>query len=152
MEKELNEEKVKRQDTQNESEGAEFLVLGNLLILGIPSYKAYKNMQGFDIVAFNPRDNISCRIQVKSRWSTTARGFLIKNHFDTDFIVIVKLNRGDKQGKAEVLDPEFFIYAKSELDNIPKSEKWGKINFKDMPDFENHKNRWDFIRNALGLD
>ena len=68
-----------RQNTHLESEGAEFLVLGNLLTLGIPSYKTYTNMAGYDITATNPERNMAARIQVKSRWRTGAEGFIIKN-------------------------------------------------------------------------
>ena len=93
-----------RQNTKLESEGAEFLVLGQLLTNGIPSYKAYTNMAGYDIVATNPDRNTSARIQVKSRWRTGAEGFIIKR-FDCDFVVVVLLNRGSKDGKAKVLPP-----------------------------------------------
>jgi hypothetical protein len=37
---------AKRLDTRLESEGAEFLVLGNLLIAGIEATKAYRNLKG----------------------------------------------------------------------------------------------------------
>lgn len=40
-----------RLDTRLESEGAEFLVLGQLLIARIPTYKTYTNMPGWDLVA-----------------------------------------------------------------------------------------------------
>ena len=43
-----------RLNTRLESEGAEFLVLGNLLIEGILSYKAYHNFKSYDLVAVNP--------------------------------------------------------------------------------------------------
>ena len=56
-----------RQDTKLESEGAEFLVLGQLLIRGINTYKTYTNMPGYDLVATRPAKNTSVRIQVKSR-------------------------------------------------------------------------------------
>ena len=36
-----------RQDTMLESEGAEFLVLGNLLLAGINAFKAYVNFPGY---------------------------------------------------------------------------------------------------------
>ena len=87
-----------RLDTRLESEGAEFLVLGQLLLSKIPSYKTYTNMPGYDLVATNPESSTSAKIQVKSRWRTGANGFPIKN-FDCDFIVVVLLNRGSKDGK-----------------------------------------------------
>jgi len=60
----------KRQDTKLESEGAEFLVLGNLLIEGISCFKAYINFPGYDLVAVNPDKSKTAKIQVKSRWAT----------------------------------------------------------------------------------
>ena len=97
-----------RQNTRLESEGAEFLVLGNLLILGIPAYKSYTTMAGYDLVAINPDQNSSVRIQVKSRWRRGARGFIIRN-FDCDFVVVVHLNKEAKSSDKEVLPPEFYI-------------------------------------------
>ncbi len=82
-----------RLNTRLESEGAEFLVLGNLLIEGIAAYKTYTNMPGYDLVATNPENRTSARIQVKSRWRTNAPGFLISN-FDCEFVVLSRLNRG----------------------------------------------------------
>ena len=48
-----------RQNTELESEGAEFLVLGHLLYDRIPSYKAYTNMPGYDLVATSLEHNTS---------------------------------------------------------------------------------------------
>ncbi len=41
-------------NTKLEAEGAEFLVLGNLLISGIATYKTYTNMPGYDLAAQSP--------------------------------------------------------------------------------------------------
>ena len=95
-----------RQDTRLEAEGAEFLVLGQLLIKGIPAYKTYTNLPGYDLVATWPETNKSARIQVKSRWRTDAPGFIIKDLVNCDFVVVVKLNRGNKSGTGKVLAPE----------------------------------------------
>ena len=85
---------AKRLDTRLESEGAEFLVLGQLLIAGIEATKAYRNFEGFDLYASNPAAGKTCRIQVKSRWATDYDGgFPIKN-LSSDFVVFVALNRG----------------------------------------------------------
>jgi hypothetical protein len=56
-----------RQNVQLEAAGAEFLVLGRLLIEGIPAFKSYTNTKGYDIIAANAYKNLSARIQVKSR-------------------------------------------------------------------------------------
>ena len=76
-----------RQNTQLESAGAEFLVLGSLLIDGIPTFKSYTNMKGYDLVAVNAEKKLSVRIQVKSRWRTKAEGFIIQSFEFQIFIV-----------------------------------------------------------------
>jgi len=55
----------KRQDTKLEAEGAEFMVLGMLLVEGIHCFKAYTNFAGYDLVALNPQTKKQARIQVK---------------------------------------------------------------------------------------
>lgn len=139
---------MKRQDTRIESEGAEFLVLGNLLIQGIHSYKTYTNMPGYDIVATNPDTGKSLKIQVKSRWRTNAPGFIIQN-FYCDFIVFCRLNRGDKSGKAEIKPPEYFVFPKIVLEQVPKSKDWNKMNLRDIPKFEFYQENWKLIKEAL---
>jgi hypothetical protein len=144
--------RLPRQNTRIESEGAEFLVLGQLLIAGIPSYKSYTNMPGYDLVATNPEANSSARISVKSRWKTKAEGFIIKN-FDCDFVVIAKLNRGTKDGRGEVLPPEFFVLPVEVLRAVPRTGDWGKVAFAQIPDLEQYRDRWnlicDFLDNAV---
>src|SRR5688572_16620957 len=105
--------KTKRLDTKLESSGAEFLVLGQLLIQKIPAYKAYQNFPGYDLVAVNPDLNTSVKIQVKSRYRTDYDGFPIKN-FNSDFVVFVALNRGfkkaKKNGDSGLKIPEYYIF------------------------------------------
>ena len=43
----------KRRNTQLEAEGAEFLVVGWLLINGIEAHKMYTKAPGYDLVAVN---------------------------------------------------------------------------------------------------
>jgi hypothetical protein len=137
-----------RQDTKLESEGAEFLVLGHLLMHRILSYKTYTNMPGYDLVAISPEHNTSARIQVKSRWRTGAPGFIIKN-FNCDFVVIVKLNRGNKRGTAKVLAPEYFIFPTALLEAVPRTEGWSKMAFHDIPDIGAYREGWHRIRDYL---
>lgn len=139
---------MKRQDTKLETEGAEFLVLGQLLINRIASYKTYTNMPGYDLIATNPENNTSARIQVKSRWRTGAPGFLIKN-FDCDFVVVVKLNRGKKDGTGTIRDPEYFVLPTSVVQGAPRTENWGRINFNKIPEFGSYRDRWDLIAEFL---
>jgi hypothetical protein len=137
-----------RQNTQLESEGAEFLVLGQLLIQGIPAYKTYTNMPGYDLVATNPDNNRAARIQVKSRWKTKAEGFIIKN-FACDFVIIVKLNRGSKDGTAEILPPDYFVMPVIIAEALPRTEGWGKVAFSNIPELESHRENWQVIRDFL---
>ncbi|MBN2208886.1 MAG: hypothetical protein JW759_06295 [Candidatus Coatesbacteria bacterium] len=139
-----------RLDTRLESEGAEFLVLGQLLLSRIPSYKTYTNMPGYDLVATNPESNTSAKIQVKSRWRTGALGFPIKD-FDCDFIVVVLLNRGSKDGKRGVLPPEYFVFPKNIIEEQPRTDKWGLVFINRIPDLEGYRENWSIIAEFLGL-
>lgn len=137
-----------RQNTRLQAEGAEFLVLGNLLIEGIAAHKTYTYMAGYDLTAVNPEKNTSARIQVKSRWRTGADGFII-NNFDCDFVVIVKLNRGLKDGSGVVLLPEFYVLPVAVAKMLPRSEGWGKVSFRSIPDLDSYRDRWDLIQEFL---
>lgn len=138
-----------RQNTHLESEGAEFLVLGNLLTLGIPSYKTYTNMAGYDIIATNPERNRSARVQVKSRWRTGAEGFIIKN-FDCEFVVVVLLNRGSKDGRAKVLVPEFYVLPVAMVQSLHNpNSAWGKLSLSKIPGFKEQRDQWHIISEFL---
>lgn len=109
------------------SEGAEFLVLANLLIRDIQATKAYSNFPGWDVLAVNPKTGRQARIQVKSRWATDSGNFLVQN-FECDFVVLVYLNRGynfGKRGRAEsgVKDPQFWIFPTKYLLQFSKKGK-----------------------------
>ena len=81
-------------ETNLHSEGAEFLVLGNLLIRGVHATKAYTRYPGWDVLATNPETGQTCRVQVKARLATDFDCvFPIKN-FDAEFVVLAVLNRG----------------------------------------------------------
>jgi hypothetical protein len=144
---------MSRQNTKLESAGAEFLVLGHLLIEGIPAFKSYQNMKGYDVVAINgdSKTGRSVRIQVKSRWRTNPGGFIIKN-FDCDFVVVALLNRGSKDGSAEAKPPEYFVIPVDVARSLQRSEEWGKVNFSKFPERETYRDRWDLIRSALKMD
>lgn len=149
----MKEDKRKRKNTKLESEGAEFLVLGNLLLYGIPSYKTYTNMAGYDLVATNPENNTSVMIQVKSRYQTNWDGFIIKN-FESDFVVFVTLNRGyskkRKNQETGIKAPDFYIFPIDYVKSIRDDDNsWGKITKSKMKDFEQYQNRWDLIVDKL---
>jgi hypothetical protein len=109
------------------SEGAEFLVLANLLIRDIQATKAYSNFPGWDVLAVNPKTGKQARIQVKSRWATDSGNFLVQN-FECDFVVLVYLNRGynfGKRSRAEsgVKDPQYWVFPTKYLLRFSKRGK-----------------------------
>ena len=140
-----------RLNTQLESAGAEHLVLGTMMIEGIPSFKAYANAKGYDLIAVNPDANLSCRIQVKSRWQTKPDGFPIRN-FETDFVVIALLNRGSKNGKVRATPPSIYVVPVDVIAALPRTTDWGKISFSKFKDMEQYLDRWDLVRLFLRLD
>jgi len=140
-----------RHNTRRESEGAEFLVLGQLLIHGLPAFKNYVNMSGYDIVATDKARKKWIRISVKSRWQTNANGFIVKD-CGCDFVVLVKLNRGSRRDRrVECRDPEYFVFPAAVIRRIPRNAKWGKIPFTRIRKFESYLGRWDLIADSLGF-
>lgn len=140
---------MKRLDTRLESEGAEFLVLGQLLLHRIAAYKTYTNMPGYDLVATNPDVNTSAKIQVKSRSRTGATGFPISN-FDCDFVVAAFLNRGSKDGRKAILTPEYYVIPIDLIRSLPRDGRWNKIDLKQLPEREKFRENWSQIGTFLG--
>ncbi|MDP2901838.1 MAG: hypothetical protein Q8N96_01835 [Methylovulum sp.] len=123
-----------RLNTSLYSTGAEFMVLGNLLIHGIQAYKAYVNHPGYDLIAVNPDNNQSCRIQVKSRYATDFDGGFPISNFDCDFVVFVALNRGYRYGKAKmagdsgIMEPVFYVFPVNVIKAARKeTAAWQKV-------------------------
>ena len=136
-------------NTRLESEGAEFLVCGLMMVEGIPTYKSYVRMPGYDLLALSSDGNRTARIQVKSRWATGSSGFIIKN-FESDFVVLTLLNRGKKGGGGKVKDPEFFVIPTSSVkDASTPDSAWGKINTKKIEEFSSCRNAWHLIKAFL---
>lgn len=146
---------IKKQDTKLESEGAEFLVLGLLLVEGIPTYKAYINFPGYDLTCVNPNTKKVAKIQVKSRWATDYdKSFPLKN-LDCDFVVHVALNRGFRFGKknntkdVQVKDPEFYVFPIETVEKVRQSDKWLKVPINKIDNLEEYKNNWGLIKKFL---
>jgi len=137
-----------RRDTRLESQGAEFLVLGELLIRRIPAYKTYTNMPGYDVIATNPDRKAAARISVKSRWSSEASQFIIKN-FSCDFVVVAKSNRGAFGDPKTAKSPEFFVLPVGVVKRAPRSKGWSRVTFRAIPNFLEYRDRWDLIRTFL---
>jgi hypothetical protein len=133
-------------DTRLEAQGAEFLVLGQLLARGIQAYKAYINYPGYDLIAVSKDGERTCRVQVKSRWATNwGRGFPIKN-FDCDYVVVVALNRGPKR----VREPEYWVLPVAEVEAAQRSEGgWEKAYLRDIEDADSYQAAWSLIDDFL---
>lgn len=145
-----------KQNTKLESEGAEFLVLGHLLIEGISCFKAYVNFPGYDLVAVNPETGKVARIQVKSRWATDYdSSFPIKN-YDCEFVVHAALNRGYRFRKKPKRAPDgpgtpvFYVFPVDVVREArnPRS-KWGKTNIRNIPMYEGYRSAWHLIGDYL---
>lgn len=136
-----------RRNTTLEAEGAEHLVLGELLIQGIAAYKAYRNNAGYDLVVVDPVRNTSARIQVKSRWSQKAAGFPLKR-MDFDFLVFAKLNRADSGSHGS---PQFFVFPLEIVNQFRDvREKFGGVvMLRKIPNFEQYEAKWDPILQFL---
>lgn len=142
-----------RLDTKLESDAAEFLVLGRLLLDRIPTYKSYVNYPGYDLVAVNPELNTSARIQVKSRYRTDWDGFII-NNFECDFVVFVALNRGynkaKRNGDKGVREPEFYVLPVAWVTGVRDPEsKWGKIVRNRLVGIQQYQNGWGAVKEFL---
>jgi len=144
----------KRLDTSLESEAAEFLVLAWLMLNKIPTFKAYVNYPGYDLIATNAERGTQVTIQVKSRFVTDWDGFIINND-KCDFVVFVALNRRykvkKKQGSGES-DPEFYILPIDWVKRVrDPNNKWGKITRSRLlgMGIQDYKNQWGQIAAAL---
>jgi hypothetical protein len=142
-----------RKDTKLESEGAEFLVLGRLLLEKITAFKTYTNFPGYDLIATSAENNTSARIQVKSRYQTNWDGFIIKN-FDCEFVVFVALNRGyskpRKSGDSGIKEPEFYVFPISYIHKVRDPDnKWGKIAKNRLFDLHEYQDQWGMIHEFL---
>ncbi len=150
--------KAKKQDTKLESEGAEFLVLGHLLIEGVSAYKAYINFPGYDLTAVNPETKKVARIQVKSRWATDYdTSFPLKN-LDCDFVVHVALNRGYRFGKRKnikdngIKSPTFYIFPIDIISKARNEMGWNKVQIKKVENLDTYIDNWALIKQYLLLN
>lgn len=158
MAKKKKEAKPTRLDSKREADGAEFLVLGHLLIEGIQAFKAYVNFPGYDIVATNPEKKRACRIQVKSRWATDYdMGFPLKNT-DCDFVVLVALNRGFRYTKKKLeagegrKEPQFYVFpihVAKRARNL--KDKWKKVQMRKINRLQKYQDNWMLVKGFLRM-
>ena len=144
----------KRKDTKLEAEGAEFLVLGNLLVEGIPCYKAYVNFPSYDLTAVNPTTERIAKIQVKSRWAADYDKSFPLDNFDCNFVVHVALNRGNSFRKRAIqIKPSAPFYYVLPIEVAKKAVResggWSKVRLNKIPELESYKDNWQLIREFL---
>jgi hypothetical protein len=145
-------------DTRLQSVGAEFLVLGHMLIEGISAHKEYVNRPGHDLIAENAGTGSLARIQVKSRFASDANGFPIGN-FDCEFVVYAKLNRGYRYTRRKVqatdLAPALYVLPIAKVKRAINSRaKWGKqyrVYTRDLEPIAEYLNAWHLIREYLTI-
>jgi hypothetical protein len=145
-----------RLNSRLEASGAEFLVLGNLLLRKILAHKAYTNFPGYDLLAVNPVIHKVCRIQVKSRFYSTDSAFGFTN-FDCDFVVFVALNRSKISGNnnstisVPINDPDYYIFPIEVIQKVHRKSKFPKVRIKDIPELQSYLNNWQLIIEYLDL-
>jgi hypothetical protein len=147
----------RRLDSRLEAEGAEFLVLAYLLIEGIQAIKAYTRFPGYDLIAADPDNGTSCRIQVKSRWAKDYdRGFPLAN-LNCDFVVLVALDRGFRYYRRKMLIPWTVgvllscTFSPSTCSGpfVQQSGGWSKVSLRKVPQADGYLDRWDLIKEQL---
>lgn len=143
-----------RLNSKLEAEGAEFLVLGHLLIEGIAAHKTYTRMPEYDLVAINPERNSSARIQVKSRFATDYDGGFLISKFESDFVVFVALNREYRHAKRGLdggrQSPDLYVFPTQTVRSaLYAKSKWGKTFLRSIPDVAQFKENWQLIREFL---
>lgn len=150
--------KNKRQQTKLESTGAEYLVIGRLLIEGIQAFKSPENNPDYDVIATYPEGGASVRIQVKSRWATDFDGGFPINNFNNEFVVFVALNRGfrfKKKGKRTEdgkREPVFYVLpTKLSKKYRSPASTWNKLFLRSIPEVDSYQSNWDLVRKALGM-
>lgn len=139
-----------RLDSKIQSDAAEFLVLGHLLLENVPAFKAYNNQPRYDLVAASPENGTSARIQVKSRWATDA-GSVNISRFDFDFLVVARLNRGrryTKNSKVKVMPPDYYVLSNSEVNQIATRNRTRKIKW-NPEQLKPHISKWQKIAQFL---
>jgi hypothetical protein len=147
---------TERLQSHLEASGAEFLVLGNLLIRKVHAHKAYTNFPGYDLLAVNPVIHKVCRVQVKSRYYSTDKAFGIKN-FDCDFVVFVAFNRGKKPQKGTPYvpvphnDPSYYIFPIELIKQMRTVGDNPRVRVNNIPELSSYLNNWDLILEYLEL-
>ena len=152
--------KKKRKDTKLVSTGAEFIVLGKLLLHEIQTYKTYVNFEGYDLVAVNPDKGKSAKIQVKSKNFVNDFGFYLNpvEKDQPDFYVFCQtnvyhyVNKVARITEDKKTKPRFFIMDYKNVQKYKSTDKQGSDYIKlktRVPNFEHYEENWKLIKNFL---
>ena len=151
---------MKKKDTKLVSTGAEFIVLGKLLLNEIQTYKTYVNFEGYDLVSVNPTINKSCKIQVKSKNLKNDSSFYLNSveKNKPDFYVFCQTNTYKYVNKIAVLindsklKPRFFVMDYDSVQRFKSTDKKGQDYIKiisSVPNFQSYEDNWKSIKDFL---
>ena len=152
------------------SEGAEYLVMGNLMRRNILTYKAPPLNEGCDLICIHPdpRHKLpglaisQVRIQVKSRYATDCdRGFPLneKSKDAFDFLVVAFLNIGKffngRDGSEGMREPEFTTLPRAFIaEHHHVGSVWQRVRLRGLDDeilkYKNERG-FELIAKALGV-
>ena len=153
----------KRKDTTLASSGSEFLVLGELLIREIESYKTYHNQKAYDIISVNPETKRNATIQVKCKNYKNDFGFYLNNvNKICDFYVFCAtqiyhyVKNDDGKRVSELIKnnenkPRFFIMDFETTQKYKRTDRDGSDYIQILTDapFEEFENNWYQIKDYL---
>lgn len=154
---------AKRLDTKLFSNGAEFLVMSKLLLTNIQTYKAYVNFEGYDLVCVNPKENLSAKIQVKSKNFLNDTSFYLNSDDKTesDFYVFAQTNSIKKVNEKYTIipdstkEPKLYVLDFATVKQYRKKDKKGtyyiSMSNKNIPKIDSYLNNWDQIKFFLNI-
>jgi len=152
---------MKRLDTKLFSTGAEFLVMSRLLLANIQTYKTYINFEGYDLVCVNPLENLSAKIQVKSKNFLNDSSFYLNSDEKnkSDFYVFAQTNSIKKvNGENKLLfdvEPKLFVMDYAMVNKLKKNDSKGTpyicISNKNIPNRGDYLNNWESIKKFIEL-
>jgi len=148
----------KKFNTKLFSSGAEFLILSKLLLARIETYKAYENQEGYDLISINDKENLSAKIQVKSKnFKGDSSFYLNKNDkIKSDFYVFAQTNSLTRDYKVipdSENKPNLYVLDFDTVQRLQKIDKKGTpyLLLSSIPNKENHLEDWSIIRKFLKI-
>lgn len=138
------------------SEGAEFLVIGHLLVENVRSFRAVDNTIGYDLWAVDRHSRVCARLHVTSRWAEDYDQSFPLRGFEYDFLIHVALNRGlrfHKKGLGHAAAsgrPEYFVFPVDVVkDAEAKNDRPNTVALTHISDLDAYRNNWRLIKSFL---